>query len=51
MSNKLIILVIILVFALISNLLMKNTQNHENIHTLSLNENEIYLEPYKNNQN
>ena len=48
MTNKLIILIIILVFALVSNIFMKNTENYENIHTLSLNESEFYPDACKN---
>ena len=48
MKSKLTILIIILSFALISNIFMKNSENFENIHTLSLNENEFYPEACKN---
>ena len=48
MKSKLIILIVILSFALISNIFMKNSENFENIHTLSLNESEFYPEVCKN---
>ena len=48
MKSKIIILIIILNFGLISNIFIQNSENFKNIHTLSLNESKFYPNACKN---